>query len=156
VARQQPAPQRIQPGSQAKAQAPPAQSGDAFAGAVQTWQAVPQAAGSSSARQALPQACVPASQAIVQVPSPGAAPGAQTPRPGPAVGPGQGVQAGPQLASPSTWQEPWAAGAGGGHRRAGALQAKPQPPATQAADAFAGGLQGMQPPPHFRRSPWQT
>jgi hypothetical protein len=48
VARQQPSPQRSQPGLQANAQAPAAQSGEAFAGAVQAWQDAPQRAGSSS------------------------------------------------------------------------------------------------------------
>jgi hypothetical protein len=137
---------------QANAQPPPAQIGEAFTGAVHAWQVAPQWAASSSAKQEPPQAWVPASQATEQVPVPTDGPGWQTPRPGPVEGPGQGAQLAPQETSLSTWQvgvEPW-------QSRAGALQVKPQVDCTQAGLALGGGVQVTHPPPHLRRSPWQT
>jgi hypothetical protein len=92
---------------------------------------------------------------MAQLPAPSAGPGWQTPRPGPVAGPAQGAQAVPQERSFSTWQvtaEPVAPA----QRRAGALQVKPQAPCTQAGLAFAGAVHGTQPPPHLRRSAWQT
>jgi hypothetical protein len=154
-ARQQPSPQRIHPGSQAKAHAPPVHRGAAWAGAAQAWQEGPQCVASSSAKQEAPQAWKLESQARVQVPAPGEGPGWQTPRPGPADGPGQAAQAVPQLASPSTWQVSCPPGAAG-QSRAGALQVKPQAPWKQAGLALGGAVQGTQAPAHLRSAPEQT
>jgi hypothetical protein len=154
-ARQHPSPQRSQPGLQVKAQAPPPHVGEAFGGAAQAWQAGPQWSGSSSAWQDPPQAWFPASQVMAQVPAPSAGPGWQMPRPGPVTGPAQGVQPVPQERSLSTWQLA-GEGAAPAQSRAGALQVNPQVSCTQAGLPFWGAVQGTQPPPHLRRSGWQT